>query len=75
MHSSTLQPPAPTAVRQPGSPWSQRDAAHFLGVSLSTIERLVRSGALQSFRVGRRRLVPDAAVQQLVTGGPHPTAP
>jgi excisionase family DNA binding protein len=42
------------------------DAAHLLGVSLSTIERLVASGQLPSVKLGRRRLVARTAIDDIV---------
>jgi len=67
-----LQTAAPAQVRPPGAPWSQRDAAAFLGVSLSTVERAVRDGRLASIRIGRRRLVPAEALQKLLAAEASP---
>lgn len=43
-------PPAPG----PGRVYSQEDAAEWLGVSVKTIRRLVASGELPAYRLGRR---------------------
>ena len=48
---------APSAV-------STVEAAGALGVCRSTIHSLIRDGALESFKVGRRRLVPVAAIDE-----------
>lgn len=48
---------------QDGAMWSKRQAAVFLAVSISTIDRLIASGELPAFQVGKRgstiRLNPD----------------
>jgi transcriptional regulator with XRE-family HTH domain len=36
--------------------WSQEDLAHEVGVSLSTIQRWERKGALKPFRLARKEL-------------------
>jgi len=41
---------------------SQSKGAQFLGVSLSMIKALCRTGELRSFRVGRRRLITMQAI-------------
>ncbi len=66
MHDA-LRPAAPPS-RPPGAPWSVAQAAEFLGVSRATVERLLRPRELASFTVGRRRLIPDAALKQLAAG-------
>jgi excisionase family DNA binding protein len=49
---------------------SAAEVATFLGVSTKTVRRLVGSGALSSYRVGRRVLVPYRAADQLVRRNP-----
>ena len=46
--------------------YSEREAALKLGVSLSTIEKAVRDRALGSVKLGRRRLIPVEAVDELL---------
>jgi excisionase family DNA binding protein len=45
---------------------SVREAAEMLGVSIRTAAKLVDSGELRSLKIGRRRLVPVAAVHELI---------
>lgn len=47
--------------------WSKSDAAHLLSVSERVVDRLVRDGELDSVLLGRRRLIPDAAIDEYVT--------
>ena len=42
------------------------DAATRLGVSVSTIWRLIRSGQLRAVKIRGRTLVPDSELQRLV---------
>lgn len=42
------------------------EAAELLGVGRSLVYDLIRDGRLRSFKVGSRRLVPVAAVDELV---------
>ena len=46
--------------------YSLRETALRLGVSLSTIEKAVRDRALGSVKLGRRRLIPVEAVDELL---------
>lgn len=46
--------------------WSKPDAAHLLSVSERVIDRLVKDGDLDSVLLGRRRLIPDAAIDEYV---------
>ena len=41
-------------------------AAHILGVSLSTINRAIKTGELESHKIGRRRLIPIRAIEALL---------
>ena len=45
------------------------DAAKMLGVSRSTIYRLVGLGRLKTVKIGARRLVPLAAIHALLSEG------
>ena len=60
---------AKTTTRKPGSPWAVADAAEFLTVSTRLIWKLIDAGELKSFKLGGRRLIPDAEVQRLATKG------
>jgi excisionase family DNA binding protein len=57
--------------------WTVRETAEQLGITLSTAYAYVDSGELPSVRLGRRLLIPRAAVLQLVDeamdrwGGPN----
>lgn len=42
-----------------------RETARLLSLSARSVERLICAGRLPSRRIGRRRLVPAAAVRQL----------
>jgi excisionase family DNA binding protein len=42
------------------------EAARLLGISRTLAYRLVQSGQLPSFKVGKRRLVPVAAVETFI---------
>ena len=42
------------------------EAGRLLGVSPSTIKRRVRAGALESVTLGRRRVIPRAAIDELL---------
>ena len=50
-------------VRTRPSPVSVANAGHLLGVSRSTIWRMIRRGELPSIRQGGRRLVPADALR------------
>ena len=50
-------------ARTKPSPVSIADAGHVLGVSRSTIWRMIRRGELPSIRQGGRRLVPAGALR------------
>lgn len=47
---------------------SYAEAARRLGVSLSTVRRAVAAGQLPCVSVGRRRLIPTAALDELANG-------
>ena len=44
------------------------EAARLLGVCRDTVYVLMRSGQLRSVRVGRARLIPVAALDELING-------
>ena len=46
--------------------WDKPSAAEQLSVSERVIDRLIREGALDSVLIGRRRLVPDAALDDYI---------
>jgi excisionase family DNA binding protein len=45
------------------------ELADLLGVSIGLVRKLIRTGKLQSRRIGRRVLVPAAAANQLLLEG------
>jgi excisionase family DNA binding protein len=61
--------PALPPEHPPGAPWSIADAASFLGVSDRHLHRLIDQDAVKTIRLGRRRLIPDAEVARLASGG------
>ena len=53
--------------------FSKAEVATFFGVSVPTVERMIRSGDLQTIRVGQRRiLIPKIEVERLLQGDPSP---
>ncbi len=46
------------------------EAAQVLGISRSTAYECVRRGELRALRLGRRLVVPRAALEELIGGGP-----
>ena len=48
------------------STWTVRETAEELGIATSTVYHYVESGILPSVRLGRRRLIPCAAVDALL---------
>lgn len=46
--------------------YSVADAAIQLSVSQRTMESLIRDGQIDTVKIGRRRLVPDAALRDYV---------
>jgi len=51
--------------------FSKAEVATFFGVSVPTVERMIRSGDLQTIRVGQRRiLIPKIEVERLLQGEP-----
>ncbi|SCG19734.1 transcriptional regulator, AlpA family [Micromonospora echinofusca] len=43
------------------------EAARALGIGRSLVYELIRSGRLRSFKVGSRRLIPAAAIDEVIT--------
>jgi excisionase family DNA binding protein len=50
------------------------EAAKRLSLSPRTVASLIKSGELHSLKVGRRRIVPIAAITEFLRGD-HPTKP
>ena len=42
------------------------EAAHVLGVSASTVKKLIRRGELVSYKIGTARLIPYSATQDWI---------
>jgi AraC-like DNA-binding protein len=59
------QPPP----RPPGSPWSLRDAATYLGISERHLTRLIDGKLVKSIIFGRRRFVPAEEMIRLANQG------
>ncbi|PHX93247.1 MAG: hypothetical protein CK542_04530 [Acidimicrobium sp.] len=45
---------------------SPRDAARAIGISRSTLYRLIQRGGLRTVKIGRRTLVPTSALAELI---------
>ena len=58
-----------SAVRIPKIAYNFDEATEASGLSRSTLRRLIQQGKLLSVEVGRRRLIPRAALERLVTEG------
>ncbi len=54
--------------------YNRQDAATLLGVSVTTIERLLSSGELSCKRVGRRVLIPRVALESFLKEDDEPSA-
>lgn len=46
--------------------WSKADAAYLLSISERVIDRLIADGDLETVPIGRRRLIPDAAIDEYI---------
>jgi excisionase family DNA binding protein len=58
------------AITLPGSPFlTIAEAAHWLGVSVSTVKRLIRRGELINVQIGARRKIPNTSLTSYVTRG------
>jgi hypothetical protein len=53
----------------PGAPWSFADASHYLQISDRHLGRLADDAKVKSFRLGRRRFIPDAELRRLAEEG------
>lgn len=70
MASNSIFKPVAATPRLPGQPWSMRDAAAFLTISVDTLERAVAAGQVKRISLGSRRVaIPDAEVQRVATEG------
>lgn len=49
--------------------FSKKESATVLGVSLRTVENLINRKALETRRIGRRRLVPRRSLERLARSG------
>lgn len=68
-HREAVMQPQPTCA---ASPWTLRQAAVHLKVSVDTLRRLMRAGKLKVIRIGSangRVMVPDAEVNRIATFG------
>lgn len=65
MPKTAVTPPVPLAP-DPKLALSLNALALALSVSVVTVKRLVASGALRSFTIGRRRLVTTQALEQFL---------
>jgi len=45
---------------------SPRDAARAIGISRSTLYRLIQKGRIRTVKIGRRTLVPTSALAELI---------
>jgi excisionase family DNA binding protein len=46
---------------------SPRDAARAIGISRSTLYRLIKQGRIRTVKLGRRTLVPTSALAELIS--------
>lgn len=58
-----------TPKRLEGQPWSLRDAASYLGISLRHLIALADDGKIATFRLGRRRFIGAAEMTRVATKG------
>jgi len=61
---SNLREPAPASA--PPLLYSILEASHLLGVSRTTLFSLLKAGTVRSVRLGKRRLIPASALEELV---------
>ena len=59
----------PKPARLPGQPWNILDASKFLGVSDRHLIKQIDLGKVQTIRIGKRRLIPDAELHRVATQG------
>ena len=65
----TIDRPVSATTRPHGAPWSLRDAAEFIGVSPRHLARLLNTGAIKSFKIGRRVLLADVELRRIAAHG------
>ena len=61
MTATEAAQPAPAPLA-----WSPTEAAVRLGISRATVYELLSTGQLASFKVGSRRLIPDAEIRRFI---------
>lgn len=66
MHGSTADRSAATGSVPRREAYPVREAAELLGIHERTVWKLVKAGDLESFMVGRRRLVSAVAIHQFI---------
>ena len=75
MGSTTTKRPRPDLVPIEPEPGrlavSIPEAAWLMNIGVPLVWRLVAKGELPSFKVGRRRLIARAAIEELVARGGH----
>jgi excisionase family DNA binding protein len=66
-------PATETAAKErPAKPYSRKEAAEVLQVSLNTVNRYMNTGLLRRINIGPRHVLIDASsVQALLEGGAH----
>lgn len=63
-----IAPPSPPAQdRTPRLAYSIKDAATALGISRSTLYRLINTGDLQTLRIGGRRLIQAPGIETMLS--------
>lgn len=60
MHARAIEPAAPNTAERG---LSVAEAAKRIGIGRSQTYELVASGELESFTIGRRRIVPESAIR------------
>lgn len=64
--------PATPEIRRPEKPYSRKEAAALLQVSLNTVNRYVNAGLLRKISVGPRHVLIDpASLRSLLAGPAH----
>ena len=62
-------PPPPARDRTPRLAYSIKDAATALGISRSTLYRLINEGELRTLRIAGRRLIQAADIEAMLSRG------
>ncbi|QEL20538.1 hypothetical protein [Limnoglobus roseus] len=62
-------------VRQPGEPWSMKEATKYLKCCVRTISNAENTGRIRLIRIGTRVLVPDTELQRVAREGLKYSAP